>query len=62
MYTARNWKDVERYLDDLLAGNDPLLTKRLDIAEKIYETHKDATEKIIDRLVRDFEASLSIGD
>lgn len=62
MYTARNWKDVERYLDDLLAGNDPLLTKRLDIAEKIYETHKDATEKIIDRLVRDFEASLSIDD
>lgn len=62
MYTAHTWKDVERYLDDLLVGNDPLLTKRLAVAEKIFETHKDATEKIIDRLVRDFADSMSIDD
>lgn len=62
MYTARTWKDVERYLDDLLAGNDPLLTKRLAVAEKIFAAHKDAAEKIIDRLARDFADSLSIDD
>lgn len=58
MYIARTWEDVERYLDDLLAGNDPLFDKRQEAAKKIYETHKDAAEKIIERIVQDFNESL----
>lgn len=54
MYIAHNWEEVEHYLDELIAGNDPMFEKRQAIAKKIYETHKDATEKIIDRIVKDF--------
>ena len=54
MYIAHTWKDVERHLEDLLAGNDPLFEKRQDIAKKIFDTHKDSTEKIIERILKDF--------
>ena len=54
MYVAHTWKEVERHLEDLLAGNDPLFEKRQDIAKKIFDTHKDATEKIIERVIKDF--------
>ena len=60
MYVAHSWKDVERYLENLLAGEDPLLEKRQEIAKKIYETHKDATEKIVARVVEDFNQSLLV--
>ena len=59
MYIARSWKDVERHLDNLMTGNDPLFDKRQEISQKIYETHKDATEKIIARLVQDFNQNIS---
>ena len=55
MYTARSWEDVEYYLAELMAGNDPLFEKRQAIAQKIFETHKDAAERIIDWLIRDFK-------
>ena len=58
MYIARSWEEVERYLDDLIAGNDPLFEKRQEVAKKIYETHKDATERIVERIVQDFNQSL----
>ena len=54
MYIAHSWSDVERYLDDLVAGNDPLFDRRQEIAKRIYDTHKDATEKIVERVVKDF--------
>ena len=54
MYVARSWEEVEKYLDELISGNDPLLERRQEIAAKIYETHKDAADKIIDKLVEDF--------
>lgn len=58
MYIANNWQEVENYLEDLLAGNDPLFEKRQEAAKKIYDTHKDATEKIVERVVQDFNQSL----
>ena len=58
MYIAHSWKEIESYLDDLLAGKDILFDKRQEIAKKIYETHKDATEKIVERVVQDFNQSL----
>ena len=54
MYTARTWEDVEHYLDELMAGNDPLLEKRQAIAQKIFETHKDASSRIVDWIAQDF--------
>ena len=57
MYIARSWEDVERYLDDLVAGNDSLFEKRQEVAKQIYETHKGATQKIVERLIRDFKES-----
>ncbi|MBR4904214.1 MAG: D-alanyl-D-alanine carboxypeptidase family protein [Selenomonadaceae bacterium] len=57
MYIARTWEDVERYLDDLIAGNDPLFEKRQEVAKQIYELHEGATQKIVKRLVQDFKES-----
>ena len=57
MYIAHNWKEVEGYLEKLLAGDDPLFEKRQEIAKKIYDTHKDAAEKIVERVVQDFNQS-----
>lgn len=57
MYIARSWEDVERYLDDLVAGNDSLFEKRQEVAKKIYETHKNATQKIVERMIQDFKES-----
>ena len=57
MYVAHSWQDVERYLDDLINGVDPLLAKRQKIAKKIYDTHKGATQKIVDRVFQDWNES-----
>lgn len=59
LYVAHNWEEVLRYLEDLLAGNDPLFEKRQEIAKKIYETHKDATEKIVEKVIQDFKRGLA---
>ncbi len=59
MYIAHSWDDVQRRLDELVAGNDPLFEKRQEIAKKIYELHKDATENIVDRVVQDFKDNQS---
>lgn len=58
MYIAHSWDEVEKYLDDLLAGKDPLLEKRQEIAKQIYEIHKYAVENIVDTVVMDFNRSL----
>lgn len=50
MYTARSWEEVEFYLAELMAGNDPLFERRQAIAQKIFETHKDAASRIVDWL------------
>lgn len=55
MYTARSWEDVEFYLAELMAGNDPLFERRQAIAQKIFETHKDAAKRIADWLTQDFK-------
>ena len=58
LYVAHNRKDVEKYLEELMNGNDPLFERRQEILEKIYDVHKDATEKIVERVVEDFNQSL----
>ncbi len=55
MYVARSWEDVERYLDDLMNGTDPLSAKRQAVAKRIYETHKNSTQKIVNRVLQDWK-------
>ena len=57
LYVAKNWKDVERHLEKLLAGEDLLLERRQEIAKKIYDLHKDAAKKIVARVEEDFKLS-----
>ena len=57
LYVAHS-KDVEKYLEELMNGNDPLFERRQEILEKIYDVHKDATKKIVERVVEDFNQSI----
>ena len=57
LYVANTWSDVEKFLDDLLAGKDPLFERRQEIAKKIYDLHKDAAGKIAECLAQDFKLS-----
>ena len=58
MYVARSWEDVERYLDDLVNGIDPLFERRQKAVAKIRAANANATERIIERLLQDFKACL----
>ena len=57
LYVAHDWKDVEKFLEDLLAGKDPLFERRQEIAKKIYDLHRDAAEKIVECVAKDFKLS-----
>ncbi len=54
MYIAQTWDEVLKYLDDLVAGNDPLYERRQKAAENLRAAHADAAQKIVDRIVEDF--------
>ena len=55
MYVARSWDDVERYLDELIAGNDPLYERRQKAVAKIRADHANSAQRIVDRLLEDFK-------
>ena len=57
MYVAHNWDEVLHYLDDLIAGNDPLFERRQKAAAKIRADHANAAQRIVDRIVEDFKQS-----
>ena len=54
LYVAHSRKDIERHLENLLAGKDILFDTRRELAEKIYSLHKDAADKITARIIADF--------
>ena len=56
MYIAHNWDDVLKYLDDLVAGNDPLFERRQKAVAGVKALHANATQKIIARLLEDFKS------
>ena len=58
MYIAHSWEEAENYLDDLIAGNDPLFEKRQEIAKKIHEQHVGAAQRIVDRVIKDFNQNI----
>ncbi len=56
IYVADSWEDVEKYLDMLLNGNDPLKTIRGQIINNgIMSAHKGAEIRIVDYLIEQFE-------
>ena len=59
MYIARSWEDVERYLDDLVAGNDPLFERRQKEVARLRAFHDGAIERIVNRMLEDFNAGLA---
>ena len=56
MYIAHSWDDVLKYLDDLVAGNDPLYERRQKAVANIKAMHADAAQRIINRLREDFKS------
>ncbi len=62
MYVARSWEDVERYLDDLVNGIDPLFERRQKAVEKIRAAHANASTRIIERVLQDFNDCLEDTD
>lgn len=54
MYIARNWQDVKKYLDQLLAHEDPLLNVRKEIINKHFNMHDHAADHIIKTIMDDY--------
>ena len=57
IYIAKNWNDVERYLDDLMNGIDPLKEQREKIRENFRRRQVGAAKRIVNCLVEDFRKS-----
>lgn len=55
MYIAESWEDVKETYLKICAGDDRLMGKRHEIAEKIRKEHTGATERIKRILVEDHE-------
>lgn len=55
VYIARNWDDVVRYLEMLFRNEDPLLSKREQLAKRMVEKNKNSCKAILDYLI--FDAS-----
>lgn len=51
IYVAKNWDDVNRYIHDLLNGNDYLKNKRIEILQSAsFHVHCRSTENIVNYL------------
>ncbi len=55
LYIAHDWDEVLHYLDELVAGNDPLYERRQAAVAKIRALHANSAQRIVDRIVRDFK-------
>ena len=58
MYVAHDWDEVVHYLDELVAGNDPLFERRQKAVEEIRARHEGAIQRIVDRVMEDFNNCL----
>ena len=52
-YVAHNWGDVEKYMHELISGNDYLAKKREHLFEIQYSYYKNSARKIVDRICAD---------
>lgn len=54
IYIANSWADVEKYLQEIITGNDYLATERKKILDKEYKNINKVTDAIIEEIVSDF--------
>lgn len=52
MYVAENEEDIKKYVDMLIAGNDPKRKKRQEIVDKYKDIHKGSTKRIVKYLMK----------
>ena len=57
VYRAETWEEVEKYLEMLLSGEDPLKDERRRIIKEMHELHKGAAEKIVQAIIDDYYKS-----
>ena len=55
MYIAHNYQEIEEAVDMLTSGSDPRWRYRLEMINKIKEKSFDATKKIVNWIVGDYE-------
>ena len=60
LYIANSWAEVEKYLEMLLRGEDPLKEERRRIFELLRQRHKNASKNIMNTLISDYERSLNL--
>ncbi len=56
MYIAHSWDDVLKYLDDLIAGNDPLYERRQKVVAELRAMHEGSVRNIVNLVVEDFKS------
>lgn len=54
MYVAKSWEDVKKYLDQLLAHDDPLKSVREKIIKEHFYVHDHASDHIVEALAEDY--------
>ncbi len=53
-YIAENWEDVERHLDNLLRGIDPLQAIREQVSREFKNFHTGAAKRIVNTIVQNY--------
>ena len=51
LYIANSWEDIERYLSELINGNDYMLKKRKETKVKLFSNKKNTAAFIVDKLI-----------
>lgn len=54
IYIAENWEEVEKYVADIVIGNDYLKSKRISYIYKLKEFHIGASKRIVNTIIGDF--------
>ena len=54
IYKANTWEEVEKYLEMLLSGEDPLKDERRRIIKEMHELHNGAAERIVQAIIDDY--------
>jgi len=57
MYIAESWSDVKKYIHEIVGGNDYLRSVRKEIIKQIYDRNVNATSKIVDIIINDYNQS-----
>ncbi len=54
MYSANSWDDVEKHIESLLSGSDPLSSKRTSIRLELGKSSIGSSKRIVERIIEDY--------